>query len=318
MNDRVTKWVPTTDLMMLRRMGKTSEECSELIAVLARVIIQGIDEVDPASGKPNRERLIDEVADVQAQLNCTIEWLGLNRNYITARTARKEGYMREWEGMFCDEPRPYPAHPIAADAQTEKENFAAQLDIDLYADAQNAGREEGLEVDGYPDVRAWCRTCEGAQAFNVCGMELVCTGCASILISFHPKERTAEEVREFLKRKSDRRPASAPSASVAGLTPTITVRYWADAFPKDPEKLAGGMIVRLLREYAELRERMELHPLAAAPGGGMTEDLEIVEQCLTIPEHKLNDVEFLRASIVNANAYLKKHRALQPRKEQKA
>lgn len=36
---RVTKWVPTTDLMMLRRMGKTSEECSELIAVAARCII---------------------------------------------------------------------------------------------------------------------------------------------------------------------------------------------------------------------------------------------------------------------------------------
>lgn len=100
MNDRVTKWIPTTDLMMLRRMGKTSEECSELIAVLARVIIQGIDETDPASGKTNRARLSEEIADVYAQLKCTIDWLGLDYSAINERAKTKVGYMEQWEGMF--------------------------------------------------------------------------------------------------------------------------------------------------------------------------------------------------------------------------
>lgn len=34
----VSKWIPTTDLMMLRRMGKLTEELGELQAVAARCI----------------------------------------------------------------------------------------------------------------------------------------------------------------------------------------------------------------------------------------------------------------------------------------
>lgn len=97
---KMTKWVPTTNLMMLRRMGKLQEELNELGGVASRCIIQGIDEVDPGTGKVNRERLWHEVADVYAQLDETVARLGLNRADIEARRAVKRGYMQEWEAMF--------------------------------------------------------------------------------------------------------------------------------------------------------------------------------------------------------------------------
>jgi coenzyme F420-reducing hydrogenase beta subunit len=97
---KMSKWVPTTNLMMLRRMGKLQEEMHELGEVAARCIIQGIDEIDPGSGKVNRERLWREVADVYAQLDETVARLGLSVADIETRRAEKRGYMQEWEAMF--------------------------------------------------------------------------------------------------------------------------------------------------------------------------------------------------------------------------
>jgi NTP pyrophosphatase (non-canonical NTP hydrolase) len=100
------KWTPTTDLRMLRRMGKLGEELGEAQAVASRVIIQGIDEVDPSTGKVNRQRLQDELADVQAQIGCTVIALGLDQDYMARRTADKIRQMGEWEAMFEPEVRP--------------------------------------------------------------------------------------------------------------------------------------------------------------------------------------------------------------------
>jgi len=97
---RMSKWIPTTDLMLLRRMGKLMEETSELGAVASRCIIQGIDEIDPGTGEVNRERLWKEIADVYAQLDETVARLSLNEADIEARRAMKRGYMQEWEAMF--------------------------------------------------------------------------------------------------------------------------------------------------------------------------------------------------------------------------
>lgn len=58
-------------------------------------------------------------------------------------------------------------------------------------------------------------------------------------------------------------------APAGELSPVETVRYWADEFAKDPQRMAGGMIVKLLNEYAALREQtydMALLP-GAAPAG---------------------------------------------------
>jgi NTP pyrophosphatase (non-canonical NTP hydrolase) len=98
------KWVPTTDLLMLRRMGKTTEELGELQAVVARCIIQGIDEIDPASGEVNRLRLEKETADVLAQCICNIKALRLDRAAIEQRTVDKVALMDEWESLFGAQP----------------------------------------------------------------------------------------------------------------------------------------------------------------------------------------------------------------------
>jgi len=99
----VSKWIPTTDLMMLRRMGKLQEELAELANVAARCIIQGIDEVDPGSGRLNRARLTDEVADVLAQCHMTISQLELDFPAISLRYADKIEKMWRWEAMFLPE-----------------------------------------------------------------------------------------------------------------------------------------------------------------------------------------------------------------------
>lgn len=102
----VTKWQPTTDRMLQRRMGKTGEELGELSAVVCRIQIQGIDEIDPSSGKKNRLRLQEEVADVYAQLDETVARLGLDTAEIEKRRQVKRGYMQQWEDMYVDPAAP--------------------------------------------------------------------------------------------------------------------------------------------------------------------------------------------------------------------
>lgn len=103
MSHNLTKWTPTTNLMMLRRMGKLIEELNELGVVAARCIIQGIDEVDPGSGLVNRVRLMKELADVMAQCMVTIDKLDLDSEAIDCRVADKLEQMAEWEAMFEEE-----------------------------------------------------------------------------------------------------------------------------------------------------------------------------------------------------------------------
>lgn len=100
MRKPLSKWVPTTDLATLRRLGKLSEELGELQAVVARCIIQGIDETDPSSGRVNRLRLEDELADVQAQLHLTVGFFDLDARRIAGRCEDKMEQMQEWEDMF--------------------------------------------------------------------------------------------------------------------------------------------------------------------------------------------------------------------------
>ena len=102
----MSKWTPTTDLLMLRRMGKLIEELGELANVAARCIIQGIDETDPGTGKVNRLRLEHEIADVLAQCIVTIKALGLDNGAIAMRAIAKEDQMAEWEALFAANPTP--------------------------------------------------------------------------------------------------------------------------------------------------------------------------------------------------------------------
>lgn len=98
--ETVSMWIPTTNLMLLRRMGKLGEELGELQSVASRIIIQGLDETDPATGKINRDRLQEEIADVYAQLDETIFRLSLNVTDIQSRRLTKRHLMNQWEELF--------------------------------------------------------------------------------------------------------------------------------------------------------------------------------------------------------------------------
>lgn len=100
---KLTKWVPTTDLLFLRRLGKLGEELGELSSVTNRCIIQGIDEIDPASQKANSLRLEEEIADVIAQCACTTRDLFLDREFISKRAKEKIKQMQQWDNMFLED-----------------------------------------------------------------------------------------------------------------------------------------------------------------------------------------------------------------------
>ena len=95
------KWIPDADPHQARRVGKTLEELGEAVAVLARISIQGLESVDPGTGKTNRQRLQDELADVKAQIECTERSLKLDTAYMATRSAEKVRQMAEWESHFA-------------------------------------------------------------------------------------------------------------------------------------------------------------------------------------------------------------------------
>lgn len=99
----VTAWKTETNPLRSRRLGKLAEEVSECGAVAARCWIQGINEIDPSSGKTNRRRLQEEMADVLAQVVCSIRDLDLDQDFIMTRTLDKIAQMEEWEKLVRDE-----------------------------------------------------------------------------------------------------------------------------------------------------------------------------------------------------------------------
>lgn len=98
-------WKPDDNPKQARRIGKTAEEVNELGAVLARISIQGLNAVDPSSGKTNRQRMLDEMADVLAQIDCNMESMFTfqDEQYVYNRANEKRRQMAEWEKHFKDE-----------------------------------------------------------------------------------------------------------------------------------------------------------------------------------------------------------------------
>lgn len=101
MDERVmSPWAPDACPKQARRIGKTMEEIAELMAVIARINIQGMDAIDPASGKTNRQRLAEESADVSAQLHCNALAFKLDDEFVFERMCKKITEMHQWEKHF--------------------------------------------------------------------------------------------------------------------------------------------------------------------------------------------------------------------------
>lgn len=92
-------WHPITDAVDLKTLGKCGEECGELSSAISRCIIQGIDEVEPVTGKPNRQWLTEEIADVLGNIDLVIDRFGLDREAIHSRAIRKKERLVEWHKM---------------------------------------------------------------------------------------------------------------------------------------------------------------------------------------------------------------------------
>lgn len=103
MND-ATSWVlnpwrPMTRPIDLKHLGKLAEELGEAQSAVCRCVIQGIGESEPATGKPNKQWLEEELADVLANIFLVIHHFSLDLPAMEARAARKQEHLRGWHSM---------------------------------------------------------------------------------------------------------------------------------------------------------------------------------------------------------------------------
>jgi hypothetical protein len=97
---RPSKWLPITDQRALAALGKLAEECNELGAIIARCIIQGLDGVNPDTGKININDLQKEIADVRGLSTLVIQHFELDESNIAERAEKKRRMKVEWIRML--------------------------------------------------------------------------------------------------------------------------------------------------------------------------------------------------------------------------
>lgn len=97
----ITLWKPEPDVVIHQALGKACEEATELAGILARCLIQGLDQSEPATGKPNRQALFEEIADLDAAVQWLRELLddGYDQ-YDGARADRKLAGFHRWQRLL--------------------------------------------------------------------------------------------------------------------------------------------------------------------------------------------------------------------------
>ena len=93
-------WQPENGKVNLAVLGKLGEELCELGAAINRCIIQGVDEKHPVTGKPNKEWLEDEVADVGAGLEIIISHFNLDMGRMDERYEMKKEHKLAWHKLI--------------------------------------------------------------------------------------------------------------------------------------------------------------------------------------------------------------------------
>lgn len=86
------------DKIKLAAIGKLQEELGELQSALARCVIQGVGGLEPETGKPNREWLEDELADVEALTRIVTSFLNVTPD--PQRIERKFNMKMGWLMMI--------------------------------------------------------------------------------------------------------------------------------------------------------------------------------------------------------------------------
>lgn len=104
-------WQPITDKLDLAHLGKLGEECNELGSAVDRCIIQGIDECEPVTGRPNRQWLEDEIADVKANIELVERRFNLDPRRMERRAEKKKQHLQGWHKLLSN-----PARPASSDS----------------------------------------------------------------------------------------------------------------------------------------------------------------------------------------------------------
>lgn len=100
---RITLWLPEPETVTRQAAGKLAEELNECGAIASRILIQGIAEADPKSGKPNRAALLEELADVEAATLWLRQIINLTDEEVAAsvdRMNRKVAGFKKWQRML--------------------------------------------------------------------------------------------------------------------------------------------------------------------------------------------------------------------------
>lgn len=84
-------------------LGKLAEEASELATRCSRAMIQGLNELDPDSGRSNLDHLQDEIADVRAISQLAVEFLALDSALMRDRQYLKYHYKLPWIEALPDQ-----------------------------------------------------------------------------------------------------------------------------------------------------------------------------------------------------------------------
>ena len=95
-------WTPMAKPIDVKHLGKLAEELSEAGSAVARCLIQGIEESEPVTHKPNRQWLEDELADVLANIDLVTSHFHLDFERMRMRIEAKKSHLRGWHSMLED------------------------------------------------------------------------------------------------------------------------------------------------------------------------------------------------------------------------
>lgn len=99
MLEKLNPWHPIDNKVDLKHLGKLGEETNELGSVVSRCIIQGVDGVEPTTGKANRRWLEEEIADVKANIKLVEDRFSLDVGFIDVRMQDKIARLKTWHDM---------------------------------------------------------------------------------------------------------------------------------------------------------------------------------------------------------------------------
>jgi len=99
MSGTETPWIPMSNPVDVKHLLKLAEELGECSQVVARCLIQGMDEKEPVTGKNNKVWLEEEIADVLANSYLVISHFQLSLIDINNRIEVKERILKDWHRM---------------------------------------------------------------------------------------------------------------------------------------------------------------------------------------------------------------------------